>query len=181
VDSRIIQYWRIYNDKLPWLLSALLFTSLVFIAIYWISAKSNPKSKTVRITLIDLTISYGFIMIGFFTLMPTPINFRNLIDYQISLGLHSLGDIETIINLLMYIPLGIFICIRLKGNVFIPILIGCAYSLLIEMLQYVLPLGRIATVDDLILNTLGTIIGVFLSKLLLSAISNGVDNYAKQS
>lgn len=45
--------------------------------------------------------------------------------------------------------------------------LACLMSISIEVLQYVLPIGRISNIDDVILNTLGGIIGMLCGVLVL--------------
>ena len=69
-------------------------------------------------------------------------------------------------NLLLLLPIGIFLPILwIKArNFWKTVIIGASISFLIELLQYVLAYlgygrGRATDIDDLILNTLGVIIG----------------------
>lgn len=67
-------------------------------------------------------------------------------------------------NIIMFMPIGFFIPIlwNIKGrNV---ILIGAGISMFIEISQLLLPRGT--DVDDLILNTLGTALGLLVYKLI---------------
>ncbi|MHC0551967.1 VanZ family protein [Salinicoccus sp. CNSTN-B1] len=49
----------------------------------------------------------------------------------------------------------------------ITVLFAFLFSATIEFLQYALPIGRISNVDDVILNTLGGIIGMLVGVIVL--------------
>lgn len=68
-------------------------------------------------------------------------------------------------NMLLFMPLGFFMKMCMpasKGAMREVILTGLLLSLCIEVTQFILPTGRWADVDDVILNTLGTFLGCFL-------------------
>lgn len=60
-------------------------------------------------------------------------------------------------NILMFMPMGFFLPLLKKLNFPATVLYGFTFSLLIEIAQ--LPLERVSDVDDLILNTTGTVVG----------------------
>ncbi len=69
---------------------------------------------------------------------------------------------QMIVNFAMFIPLGVFLQIRQLG-LKKSICIACVLSMLIEITQYITRRG-IADIDDLILNTVGALIGFFVIK-----------------
>ena len=76
-------------------------------------------------------------------------------------------------NIILFIPLPIFV-ISLFGasNKLSIVLLGLMISLLIEYIQYTLRIG-VPDIDDVLLNVLGVLLGVFLYKSFLSR------NYSK--
>lgn len=77
-------------------------------------------------------------------------------------------------NIAMFIPLGFGIQLlwNIKGKKVV--LIGFSVSLVIELLQLLLPRGT--DIDDIILNTLGTLIGVLIYKLVNKKYSSFLSN-----
>jgi glycopeptide antibiotics resistance protein len=70
-------------------------------------------------------------------------------------------------NIGWFVPFGMLLPVLLKrGNAFKVVALGFLFSLSIEILQFIFRKG-IAELDDLILNTLGAMIGYLLYKLLL--------------
>lgn len=81
------------------------------------------------------------------------IKYENYVYFTISL----LG------NIILFIPIGFFLPMiyDIKGKYVI--LIGCLFSLFIELFQLILP--RWTDIDDILLNTFGVLIGYLLYKL----------------
>jgi glycopeptide antibiotics resistance protein len=78
------------------------------------------------------------------------------------------------LNILLFVPFGFFLTLKkssykkkLKRFV---ILTGFLFSLFIELVQFAIPMGRSADVDDVILNTIGTFLGFITWKLLYSKL-----------
>jgi hypothetical protein len=98
-------------------------------------------------------------------LIPTRLQFekRILVPPKIS----HLNIMDVIINVIGFIPFGIFICLWLirvrlwdpRRAYIMAIVLGVFVSLTIELLQVYLP-ARDSSLTDLICNTLGTILGV---------------------
>ena len=74
----------------------------------------------------------------------------------------------TLLNILLFIPYGFFSVLvfkKIKSRQIYGILIGFLFTSIIETIQ--LFTGRFFQLDDIIMNTLGTYIGVLLGKKLL--------------
>ena len=74
--------------------------------------------------------------------------------------------IDTIGNVALFVPFGILVYIllvRQSAAVRRTVLMGCAASLSIEVAQYIFALGY-TDVDDLILNTVGALLGALLAR-----------------
>ena len=85
-------------------------------------------------------------------------------------------------NVLLFLPLGLSLPFalseKMKHKVLISILCGLILSVLVEVLQYVFRLGRCET-DDVLMNTLGVLIGV-TSYLLCGLIAVCRNKYRKK-
>ncbi len=79
--------------------------------------------------------------------------------------------LNTLGNVIGFIPLGIFVPILFKKTrrVWKQLLMGFMVSLAVETIQLVLDVG-VFDVDDLILNTVGTIVGYALFRLIVYMI-----------
>lgn len=153
-------------SMIPYIFLAVLFTVIIRYIIYKKTNKLDIKYE------INLIIFVGFItglfsqtlktgnesminLIPFGIIGPT---INNLIKYKYITPflINILG------NIIMFIPIGYFIPKLWKIDNKKVILIGFCISLFIEISQ--LFLNRTTDVDDLILNTLGTIIGLLIYK-----------------
>lgn len=108
--------------------------------------------------LIVLKFNVAFLWIG----EERSVNFIPFIEPWIS---HTRFDpIEMILNTLVFVPFGIYTGILFKNwRVSKHALIFSSFSLICEALQYILAVGA-ADVTDIINNTLGGLIGLFILK-----------------
>ena len=72
--------------------------------------------------------------------------------------------VQLVGNLLACAALGFFLPIRFRIGVGTVALVALALSTLVEITQYVLDLGRVTSVDDVIINTAGGTIAALLSR-----------------
>lgn len=70
------------------------------------------------------------------------------------------------LNIILFIPFGFFTYI-LTRRAGLTVFLSLFVSVTIEVLQYVLPIGRISNVDDVILNTTGGVLGMLCGVLAL--------------
>lgn len=74
--------------------------------------------------------------------------------------------LQVLMSIIVFIPLGVFIRIR-QNRISKAFIFGFMISLAMEVLQFALGVGTF-DVDDIILNTLGTIIGFVLASKFVS-------------
>lgn len=174
--SRLIQYWRIYSGYIPMLLIFFILTVITFLVIYQIRTKKDMKAALIK-TIVDGCIFLSLAFIGFITLLPRHIEETHSINLQLSLLALLHGDIEYILNVVMFIPFSLSLFLG-KRRISLAILAGILVSLSIETLQYILPIGRFASVNDLVLNTMGTVIGVTIGLLInrYSKVNRNIKN-----
>lgn len=130
------------------------------------------NNKQNRIFTSILLCVYGLILIWIVLLKTSTITelrylpcerTLNLIPfhYDIEVGTHVE---EVFLNALVFVPLGLYLCM-LGMKAWKAILLGLCLSFVFEALQYALSIGA-ADVTDLLMNTLGTAIGVGVYLLL---------------
>ena len=73
---------------------------------------------------------------------------------------------EVIENILIFVPLGVYLRILGKHNIF-TVACGAIFSLLLEIVQYILGIGA-TDITDLMMNTLGAAVGVLIYSCLKS-------------
>ncbi len=78
-------------------------------------------------------------------------------------------QVEFTANVVMFVPLGLLVGVLFGRRYWAwAIALGCAVSALIELLQFLLLAGRFGTVDDVIANTLGALIGALMARSFLA-------------
>lgn len=71
---------------------------------------------------------------------------------------------EIIQNIIIFIPLGIYLKVLGKTNIF-AIACGALFSLILEIFQFILGVG-ISDITDLMMNTIGAVFGVLIYVIL---------------
>src|SRR5262245_55845958 len=101
-------------------------------------------------------------LIGFFTLRPMPEQAAAVAETSpwCIVGCGDLGLLDIILNVLLFLPLGIGLRLVLRTRA--AVAIGFVCSVAIELTQLYLIAGRDASLRDVITNTLGTGIGASL-------------------
>jgi glycopeptide antibiotics resistance protein len=139
--------------------------------------KEQTKVNNVSNRLTTLLFIIYLIALSWILLLKLSVRFSymgnrsvNLIPFRESLILNS----ENILNVVIFIPLGIYAGILFERWIFgKKLLFIFLLSLLVEGLQYILRLGAF-DVTDIITNTLGGIIGLIIFKGLEKAFNNSV-------
>lgn len=183
----MVQLWRAFGDLVPLFLVLVL---VVCITVYFVSRKRNLDFKRV-ITNILLGLSIiGILLVTVYpryygTEIPRIINiipFVGMYDIMfhsvdITVPIRNLG-----LNILLFVPFGLFLSLKvssLKKKIMLNVILtGLLFSLFIEVVQFSIPTGRSADIDDLILNTIGTFFGyiiwrIFNSKFSSTSLSKG--------
>lgn len=121
------------------------------------------------------TLAYlGFV--GFVTLSPTPYGetSANLLDRILQVFANhdstqwlTFSTVEQLANIALFVPVGVFLLVVFGPRLWwLAIIGGAAASTLIEWLQgHFLP-TRVSDPTDIVMNTIGTVIGVLLALLL---------------
>ena len=100
---------------------------------------------------------------SYFNIIP----FRMLYDFYIDFFTNHSNRyllINILGNIIMFIPIGLFLPIFFNLSYKKLLLIGICYSLFIEVFQIFLP--RVSDIDDIILNNIGVSIGFLFNKFL---------------
>ncbi|WEG18883.1 VanZ family protein [Alkalihalophilus pseudofirmus] len=162
---------------------------------YW-KSKNKPK-LTFRLLIYSFSI-YLLYVINY-TIFPIPIGpdskfmaeimelKNNFIPFQSIFTQQGLLSFSTLGNLILLLPLGIYLPLILKRNSFYrTLLYGLCVSLGIELTQLVLSLVlgvtyRTFNIDDLILNTLGVAVGYLVYLIIRPLITPIILNEKNES
>lgn len=92
-------------------------------------------------------------------------------DNEIGAGFHIKEVLE---NLLIFVPMGIYLHMLLPESRFhVKLVIIAGSSLLLEMSQYILAVGR-SDITDLLTNTAGGLLGIALYGIMVRLLKNRV-------
>ena len=148
----------------------LIMVGILYLPIYFLLRKKQiPILKQMSwiglagIVFIILFATILFSIVGGGVSFNPPRRFLNLVPFRWIFETYTMGFSrmmsQVISNMLMFVPLGFLLPVVFKNfrSVFKTTILGFLFSFSIEVIQYFI--GRSADIDDLILNTLGGIIG----------------------
>ena len=144
----------------------LLFLGIAFLALAWRLMRGRAEGNQAGSTA-ALVLAIG--IVGVATLLASGgdeppqvrlLPFENLIDAIVRDGRLRGALTEMIANVLLFVPLGMALCWRFPALGVLRIaLVTLGISLVVEVTQAVAQTGRWASTTDLIMNTLGGVIG----------------------
>jgi len=142
--------------------------------------ESKPPKSRARESLstIALIVCFGLVLLA--TMWPTPLDqgYGAAVEKFLAV-LHRNGiplwfgyhKFEFSANILMFMPLGFLVCLLLPAKVWWLALVICPMlSVGIELTQAAALSARFATVSDVIANSIGALIGIFLAVVLRAAV-----------
>ena len=172
----MIELYHAFTPIIPIFILLMVIIVVVFLFLNR-SAGHEAKNFKRRMTLM-IYIGFTITIVGMIlvTLMPTdyPNQMTQLVPFSSISETMQYATPRAIVNslvmnIILFIPFGFFVYI-LSRRPFLTTVLACLMSVSIEVLQYVLPIGRISNVDDVILNTFGGIIGMLCGVLVLKLL-----------
>lgn len=150
-----------------------IFSSVIFIvpavlALQYVVLRQRSVSKTAAVIIFALYLMAVFSAVGIPTIHSININFSFNLIPLIDIVNSPIDYIRnTILNILLFVPLGVLLPIMWKEfrSARCIALTGLSLSLFIEILQIFT--FRLTDVDDLITNTAGAVAGYYLSRRFL--------------
>ncbi|HVL33413.1 MAG TPA: VanZ family protein [Actinomycetota bacterium] len=144
------------------------------LAVLIVRLLAGRRGTAVRHTILDVLLALSIAGIGAATLIPMPGTGRAFTtpfeDLRGLLAIEGQERLKAILiggNILLFVPLGMALCARLRvrGGVALATL-GClVVSTAVEVMQHVFLQSRWASVDDVMLNTVGGLLGAGLWRL----------------
>jgi VanZ like family len=156
------------------------------VAAMWVSRRCSAAGRPALVRVARVLALGGLVLIFAATAVPHTWPPRLLRDgeFILTLGDGGLGDWRVVLrdpssedavlfvsNLLLYIPLTLFGTIAFPRRRAAILLGSLALSCLIETIQYRW-LGRVAAVDDVVLNMVGAVAGCALGSLIVARSSS---------
>ncbi|MBS2773164.1 VanZ family protein [Anoxybacillus rupiensis] len=180
ITSQLIMYYFVDDYIINVASSPIIFISgrLILATVLWIvmnlllgARKSNFSIKNYRIQFVSFYIIYLVFLVSilFFKdgVYHRQYNFIPLSDlFKHQNVNNNIFIINIISNIFMFIPLGIVALLFIKNKLFNYLQVFLYTSLFIELIQFIFKRG-IFDIDDIILNTIGGFIGVYLTQKFL--------------
>lgn len=162
------QVWRSVRPLLPLIpIGLILVTAATAILSFVRTRRGTPPRTAVQISALDVTLAASILSMLILTLPPSIGAPRtvNLVPFK-ELR-HAVGDFgisQLLGNALMFVPFGFLAPLRWpRIDTAIGILVtATAFSVAIEVLQFVLPTGRQSSVTDVVMNAMGALAGYAL-------------------
>lgn len=173
-----------------------------FVPILLVQSRRYGRLSLARLAVAAALSVYGVVLVAY-TLLPLPADpaawcARYAVDGVQLDPLHFLADIrretaglgleatlrsravlQVVFNVLLFVPWGVFVRRYLGHGLGVTVLSGLVASVLIEATQYTGAWGlvgcayRVADIDDVLTNTLGTLIGAVIGPVVLRRVPTG--------
>ncbi|MGD6803186.1 VanZ family protein [Rossellomorea vietnamensis] len=174
----MIQLWRQFSWVIP--IMALVTAALVMAVFVWKNRKGKEDARWADLIPVLFTlISIG----GIFLITLSPLvpgvalegntNFRPFDNLRLNLVYRTHLDIpirNLLANIVLFIPFGFFYSWWIRNRKWRLIkttLAGSLLSVTVEVIQYLVPLGRSTDIDDWMMNTSGSLLGGLLFLLFI--------------
>ncbi len=141
--------------------------------------KTNRKDLLIKISFILYIVLLTWIIVFKFRLNINDLKYIrsiNLIPFKANNIVNGLK--ETIINLILFVPSGMYLKYIFKDKKLRNILMIIGTSLIYEITQYILHVG-VSDITDIIMNTLGGLVGILLVGITLFINSKTKRNILK--
>ena len=163
-------YTFLFDIGIPpiFLLIALFFIGLLCILLTIRIKNRNDLIRSISIVLLIAYSAFVFSSTVVFRPQCLEITIQWIPFYSYCRALFGESHLllENFLNIVLFIPLGVFLFFSMKDRgLLLSVLFAFSFSLIIESLQFILRKGE-CEVDDLIHNTLGCIIGFMLCKII---------------
>lgn len=136
---------------------------------WWRRRSGVPAAQAWRWAVCEVGVVYGTAPFVWMTMLPAGGRSHGAVSLVPLRDLATMSTFQVVGNLLVFAALGFLAPVRLgtRASVLRVTAVAAGCSTLIEVAQYVLPLNRVSSVDDVLLNTAGAAVAALASKALL--------------
>lgn len=163
--------WRSLGNTIP----IYLILTLLSIFTFFLLSKQKLSHKAFLMNSFLIAITLGILVVTIYPRVVNLVPLKGIYD----IIFHSVDVAVPIVNvggnIILFVPFGLLLSFLLKKKPLIKITsLGFLLSLLIEVIQYIYPTGRVSDINDLILNTLGAFLGAWIGNILVSSVNRFV-------
>ncbi|MBB5917648.1 hypothetical protein BJY24_006560 [Nocardia transvalensis] len=167
------QVWESWGPVLVvWAVGIALMPVVVALLARWQIRTDVPRRIAVRRSVIEVGVVAGTLPWAWMILTPTrgvrAVSLVPLRDIAATVGEVSVDTVVQIgANIAVFLPLGFLLPLRFPrfAGVLRMAVLGAVLSAALEVAQYVLDLGRVSSVDDVLMNAAGAGIGAALARV----------------
>jgi glycopeptide antibiotics resistance protein len=130
------------------------------------------KKRSMKLTKVLLLIYLG--ILTWILIFKLGVQFSYMAERRVNLiPFNTIDYTELILNVLIFVPLGIYIGLIIKSKLIKNIFLVFLISFIIESFQFILKIGAF-DITDLITNTSGGTLGLFILKIIEKIFANKV-------
>lgn len=179
----MVQAWRAFADLMPLLVLGVVVAVPAAIWRARQRVKRDGEAWSEALLVVGVRASAGLALLGVLGLTLEPLGvgmapttnwvpFATITDQLTSQIDASVAVRNVAFNVALFVPIGLtwtWVAILSARSWRMAVLAGTGLSVLVELTQMLLPVGRAADVDDVILNMLGVFVGVVAARAWESA------------
>ncbi|QLY29495.1 VanZ family protein [Nocardia huaxiensis] len=163
--------WEMWGGVLvAWALAIPVLTAAVYTGVRWRIGRGTPRETAVRHTVAEAGILGG--TLPWIWMILTPVNgvreiswvpLRDLVATLTDSA--SAAVVQVGANLILFVPLGFLLPLRFPrfAGAARMFAVGALISATLEIAQYALDIGRVSSVDDVLMNATGAAVGAALA------------------
>jgi glycopeptide antibiotics resistance protein len=166
------QVWRSVRPLLPLIPLGLLAVAIASLSLAILRMRrGSPRLTALSSSALDVTLAASIVSVLILTLPPSIGSQRTINLVPFAELRHAVGDYgvsQLVGNALMFMPFGFLAPLRWHrlDSVSRIVVASAAFSVVVEVLQFVLPTGRQTSVTDLIMNVVGATFGYLAMRAL---------------
>jgi hypothetical protein len=169
--------WRDHGTTI--VLALLLLPVVGFVAYLWRVRTLPPRLAFAEVGLVGGSLPWAVML---FTPQPAPRSFDLVPLHDLPSwlsGAPGTAVAQVSGNLLVLAALGFFLPVRFGFAASLPrvLLIAAGTAVVVETLQWVLGIGRVSSVDDVLINTVGAVLAAALSRRWWAGQKRGEQNH----
>jgi hypothetical protein len=169
------QLWRVFGDLVPAMLVLVPLATLAAWGLATWRGHRMPRRAAWRLSLLDVGVVLAVLPVLYLVAVPiygldrsmsslAPGAEMSKVFQGGTSGMSAVAQVAG--NLILFLPLGALVPLRVRRlcSVAKVLLAAMLLSVAVETAQWVLQVGRVSATDDVILNTVGAVVGAWITR-----------------